>query len=89
MTSGFQQCNDKLEALCADISDLKTKCVALENTVAPLSNDLDTLQVTVAQLSDAHVSLQCDLSDLCESMHITNINSRDSNLVITGYPMDI
>ena len=77
VTSGFQQCNDKLDTLCADISDLKTKSNALENTVAQLSNDRDALQVTVAQLSNAHVSLQRDLSDLRESMPLTNINARE------------
>ena len=64
VTWGFQQCNNKLYALCVDISGLNVKCVALENIVAQFSSDRDTLQVTVAQLSNAHVSLQCDLSDL-------------------------
>ena len=31
--------------------NLKTKCVALENTVTQLSNDSDTLQVTVTRFS--------------------------------------
>ena len=75
----------KLDTLCTDISDLKTNCNSLENNIAQLSNDRDALQVTVAQLSNTHVLLQRDLSGLRESMHITNINARESNLAVTGY----
>ena len=47
------------------------------------------MQITEAQLSNAHVSLQRDLSDLRESMHIASINSRKSNLVVTSYPISV
>ena len=46
-TWGFQQCNNKLDTLSANISDLKTNCNALKNTVTQMSNDHDALQVTV------------------------------------------
>ena len=35
------------------------------------------------------MSIQHDLSVLRESIHITNINARESNLVVTGYPISV
>jgi outer membrane murein-binding lipoprotein Lpp len=73
VNAGFLQCNVKLDALVADVNDLKTKQATLEATVNKLSEDRDYLLREVDKLRDIAL--------------LSDVKSRERNLVISGLPI--
>ena len=53
VNAGFQQCNVKLDGQLNNVTDLKTRCAALETAVTLLSTDRDNLQHEVSALKAA------------------------------------